>query len=517
MAPVAADGAGSLYVAEYGNNTIRKVVLSTGAVTTLAGSAGMQGSADGTGAAARFSAPTSVAADGAGSLYVADTGNRTIRKVVLSTGAVTTLAGSAGLGGSADGTGAAARFYSPQGVAADGAGSLYVADTENRTIRKVVLSTGAVTTLAGSAGLRGSTDGTGAAARFDYPTSVAADGAGSLYVADTENPTIRKVVLSTGAVTTLVGSAGQSGSTDGTGAAARFNSPQGVAADGPGSLYVADYGNHTIRKVVLSTGEVTTLAGSAGMRGSTDGAGGAARFSYPRGVAADGAGFLYVADLRNHTIRLSTGAVTTLAGSAGLPGSTDGTGDAARFSSPQGVATDGAGSLYVADYENHTIRKVVLGTGAVTTLAGYVGQRRWQYSPQGVAADGAGSLYVADTENRTIRKVVLSTGAVTTLAGSAGQPGSTDGTGAAARFSSPYGVAADGAGSLYVADYGNHTIRKIALANAAVTTVAGTAGQVGVKLGPLPARLNSPIGIAVLPTGELFIATYNENAILKVQ
>lgn len=139
-----------------------------------------------------------------------------------------------------------------------------------------------------------------------------------------------------------------------------------------------------------------------------------------------------------------------------------------------------------------------------------------EISPYGVAADGAGFLYVADTSNHTIRKVVLSTGAVTTLAGSVGQSGSTDGAGAAARFSSPQGVAADGAGSLYVADFENHTIRKIALTNAADTTVAGIAGQGGVKLGPLPAQLNSPTGIAVLPTGEIFLATTNENAILKM-
>ncbi|MFO0578451.1 MAG: hypothetical protein U1A78_30980 [Polyangia bacterium] len=144
--------------------------------------------------------------------------------------------------------------------------------------------------VAGALGGAGSADDTGAAARFYYPSGVAVDGAGSLYVADNYNHTIRKVVLSTGAVTTLAGSAGQAGSDDGTGAAARFYYPSGVAADGAGSLYVADSGNDTIRKVVLSTGAVTTLAGSAVQRGSADGIGAAARFDYPRGMTADGAG-----------------------------------------------------------------------------------------------------------------------------------------------------------------------------------------------------------------------------------
>ena len=525
---VEVDGAGNLYVADFGNHTIRKLVVSTGAVTTIAGTAGMSGSTDGMGAVARFNGPAGVAADGAGNLYVADSGNHTIRKVVVSTGAVTTIASTAGMTGITDGTGAVARFYYPYGIAADGADNLYVADTGNHTIRKVVLSTGAVTTIAGTAGTPDSTDGTGPVARFNGPAHVAADGAGNLYVADLNNRAIRQVVLSTGAVTTTAGRARMSGSTDGTGAAARFYNPFGLAADGAGNLYVADNGNQTIRKVVVSTGAVTTVAGMAGMTGSTDGTGAAARFSSPCGMAADGAGNIYVADTNNHTIRkvvLSTGAVTTIAGTAGMPGSTDGTGATARFYTPFGVAADGAGNLYVADTINSTIRQVVVSTGAVTTIAGTAGMpgstdgtgavARF-YEPFGVAADGAGNLYVTDPISHTIRKVVLSTGAVTTIAGTAGMPGSADGTGTVARLNGPAGVATDGAGNLYVADFSNHTIRKVELANAAVTTIAGIPGQAGVKLG-MPGRLNAPSGVAVLPTGEIFIAERQENAILSIR
>ena len=200
-------------------------------------------------------------------------------------------------------------------------------------------------------------------------------------------------------------------------------------------------------------------------------------------------------------------------------------GNAARFQFLADVAVDGAGLLYVADRGNHTIRKVVLSTGAVTTLAGTPGMpgsangtgnaAQFAY-PVGVALDGTGSLYVADTYNHAIRQVVLSTGVVTTFAGTIGVSGSTDGIGVAAKFNKPLGVAFDGVGNLYVTDTENHTIRKIALANAGVTTIAGIVGQGGVKLGPLPGRLGSPIGIAVLPTGEIFVASNSENAILKL-
>jgi hypothetical protein len=210
-----------------------------------------------------------------------------------------TLAGYSGYG-NADGTGSAARFYLPNGVAVDSAGNVYVADASNCTIRKVTAG-GVVTTLAGLAESYGSADGTGSAAQFVYPTGVAEDSAGNVYVADNNNSTIRKVTAG-GVVTTLAGLAGSSGSADGTGSAARFNGPLGVAVDNAGNVYVADAGNSTIRKVTAG-GVVTTLAGFAGSSGSADGTGSAARFYIPRGVAVDSAGNVFVADGGNNTIR----------------------------------------------------------------------------------------------------------------------------------------------------------------------------------------------------------------------
>jgi hypothetical protein len=324
-------------------------------IATIAGLAGNAGTADGTGSAARFNGPSDVAVDSAGNLFVADTNNDAIRKITPA-GVVTTVAGQAGVSGSADGTGSAARFNSPTGIAVDGSGNLFVADTNNHTIRKIT-SAGVVTTVAGQAGASGGADGSGTAAQFNYPSDVAVDGSGNLYVADTNNFTIREITAA-GVVSTLAGSPGTAGSADGTGGAARFSSPEGVAVDGSGNLYVADTDNHTIRKIT-SAGVVSTVAGLAGTSGSADGAGTNARFQYPADLALDGTGNIYVADTDNHTLRKVTpaGLTATVAGLAGTSGSTDGAGTAARFYYPAGVAVDGAGNVYVADTSNHIIRK----------------------------------------------------------------------------------------------------------------------------------------------------------------
>jgi predicted RNase H-like HicB family nuclease len=314
-------------------------------VSTIAGS-GDPDFADGQGTAASFFNPAGVAVDEAGNVYVADQDNNKIRKISPS-GLVSTLAGS-GAFGSDDGQGTAASFFNPAGVAVDEAGNVYVADQNNNKIRKISPS-GLVSTLAGSGAL-GFADGQGIAASFKYPRGLAVDGSGNVYVADSYNHTIRKISPS-GLVSTLAGS-GNQGFADGTATTAMFSYPAGVAVDSYGNVYVADFHNNRIRKI-SPLGEVSTLAGS-GNEDFADGQGTDASFHYPAGVAVDGSGNVLVADAVNNRIRKisASGMVSTLAGS-GNEDFADGLG----FSDPRGLAVDGSGNVYVADMGNQRIRK----------------------------------------------------------------------------------------------------------------------------------------------------------------
>ena len=296
----------------------------------------------------------------------------------------------------------------PIGVAVDDAGNAYLADQFTHTISKIT-SAGVVTTLAGTPGMAGAQDGSGSAARFNSPTGVAVDHAGNLYIADQNNHTIRKID-SAGVVSTFAGQAGQTGSTDGTGADARFYIPAGVAVDANGNVYVADLGNDTIRKIT-SEGITTTLAGTAGDSGFSNGTGRSARFLSPKGVAVDHAGNVYVADLGNEIVRKITsgGVVTTLAGTAGQPGLADGTGLAALFNSPISVAVDRTGNVFVTDSFN-TIRRITangtVNTVAATASARQIGPDAQLIYPSGVAVDATGNLYIADNGSNALHKGV---------------------------------------------------------------------------------------------------------------
>ncbi|HXP49780.1 MAG TPA: PKD domain-containing protein, partial [Bacteroidia bacterium] len=673
---IAYDGNGNLFVADQNNNEIRKVVIATGAVTTFAGST-TAGYADGTGTAASFSAPTGIAYDGSGNLFVVDQSNYEIRKIVISTGVVSTFAGSNSSPATLDGTGTAANFSYPYGIVSDGNGNLYVTEQYGNDIRKIVISTAAVTTLAGSVS-SGSADGTGTAASFYYPEGIAYDGYGNLYVSDHQNNEIRRIVTSTGAVSTFAGTT-TSGSADGTGTAASFSNPDGLVFDASGNLYLADQSNYEIRKIgvpnfysvtvtdgngcknttsasavvylpatisitggaqcigtadtllahatgigsltyswnpgisvsdtniitanntysatvvdangcsataskniVLNTtptltvsenilggslvcglydtltakatgngsfsykwntsgthdtilvggppapnlGKVSTFAGSTS-NGSTDGTGTMASFYYPSGVAYDGNGNLYVADQYNQLIRkivIATGAVTSFVGAANVSGNADGTGTAANFQYPTGIAYDGNGNLFVTDQYNNEIRKVVVATGAVSTFAGSatagtadgIGTAAGFSSPIGITYDGSGNLYVTDQHNYEIRKIVISTGAVTTFAGSSASYATIDGTGTAASFSFPYGITSDGKGNLFVTEQYGNDIRKIVISTAAVTTIAGSSSSGSADGIGTAASFNQPQGITYDGFGNLYLCDGQNYEIRKI-
>ena len=311
-----------------------------------------------------FTAPVGLATDAAGNTYIADTDDHTIWKVSPAH-LKTLLAGSSRLAGATDAQGTNARFNSPGAIALDSAGNLVVADTGNHSIRRIAPD-GTVTTLAGSPGLPGSADGLGALARFNAPNGLAVIGSGAMYIADAQNHTIRFLAVD-GTVTTYAGSAGNPGLSNGVGALARFNQPTGLALAPNGSLYVSDSGNSCIR-LIDPTAAVTTLAGKANSHGLADGSATTALFYQPMGIALDASGALWVADSRNHAIRrvAADGTVTLIAGSGTL-GNTDANGAAALFNLPCGIATTSAGSLLVADTQNHILRNLTT-TGAVTTL-----------------------------------------------------------------------------------------------------------------------------------------------------
>ncbi|WP_295793774.1 putative Ig domain-containing protein [Mucilaginibacter sp.] len=598
------DASGNLYVADYSNNLIRKITAA-GVVSTFAGS-GVAGAVNGTGIAASFNGPFSIDIDASGNLYVADSGNNLIRKITPAA-VVTTFAGS-GAAGAVNGTGTAASFSGPFGVAADTGGNIYIADGTNNLIRKITPA-GVVTTYAGS-GSVGSVNGTGAAARFSNPHGIAIDKAGNMYVADYGGNLIRKTVItgytisanlpagltfdgttgiitgtptsasastnytvaaynadgnnstvvniminvpqplqppvisyttphtySTGSpiatlypistgglvpaaiygqISTQAGS-GVSGSTNGTGAAASFAKPIAVGTDAGGNSYVADYTGNQIRKVT-SAGVVTTIAGS-GVAGAANGTGAAATFTNPAGIAVDGAGNVYVGDGGNNLIRKITpaGVVTTFAGSTA--GAVNGTGIAAKFHTPRGLAFDASGNLYVADYSNNLIRKIT-PAGVVTTFAGNgaagavngTGTAASFSGPFSLDIDAAGNLYVADSGNNLIRKITPA-GLVSTLAGS-GAASAVNGTGTAATFNTPFGVAVDAGGNVYVADGTNNLIRKITPAGI-VTTFAGSGIAGSINGIGTAARLSSPHGIAIDKAGNLYVADYGTNLVRK--
>lgn len=504
--------------------------------TTLAGSAS-QGSADGSVTNARFFAPQGVCVDARSNVFVADSDNSTIREITPG-GVVTTIAGQAGVYGYADGTGTNALFYLPKSLAADASGNLYVVDTWNQVIRKLTPAgtNWVVSTLAGQAGIAGYADGTGTNAEFSRPACAAVDAAGNVYVTDQGNDVIRKITP-LGMVTTIAGQVGSNDSFDGTNGNARFASPVGITVDNATNLYVTDSDNtdNTIRKImpVGTNWVVTTIAGQTNNYGSTDGLGTNALFWGPAGVAVDSNDDLYVADSFNETIRKLTPTgtnwvVSTFAGLAGAQGSADGTNSAARFGSPAGVATDSAGDVLVADVNNNNIRKIIpVGTnGVVTTLAGIgpgsadgPGPDARFWNPTGIAVDTSGNVFVADYYNSTIRRIAAN-GVVSTIVGLAGTTGSSEGTNSDARFYDPLDVALDRQGNVYVTDANNNTIRKITPVgtNWVVTTIAGRAGTPpGEADGTgTNALFYNPTGIAVDANTNLYVTDSSGQTIRKI-
>ncbi len=490
---IALDAAGNLFIADFFNNRIRKVSAGSGLISTVAGSgsAGGNGSFSGDGGqatAATLNRPTNVAVDHAGNLYIADEHNARIRRVDYATGLITTIAG----GGTSPGDALPATSTSlmlPYDIAIDAASNLYIADTFDNRIRKVSAN-GVITTVAGNEtqGFLGD-GGPATAAHLFLPFDLALDAAGNLSIADFDNRRIRSVSADKQIISTVAGRGpafpfGTGFSGDGGQASAAMLGALGVAFDLAGNLYAADTVNNRIRRVDRETGVINTIAGGgAAANGPFSGDGGpasAATLNQPHRLVIDTAGNLYFSDTYNNRIRrveFGSGIITTMAGSGSVanapgvaaPGAYSGDGGpatAAMLNGPQGVAIDRRGNLFIADTSNNRVRRVSLGNGIISTVAGGgsagdggPATAAAIAAPQGVAVDVNGNLFITDSFHR-IRKVDAVSGVITTVAGNGSSEFSGDGGRAtAAGLAGPTAIAVNAAGDLLIADAGANRVR----------------------------------------------------------
>jgi hypothetical protein len=608
---VAFDSAGNAYIANaYLPSQIFKV-STTGTLTLIAGNGSIGYAGDGGPAtAAALNQPEGIFVDGSGNVFIADSGNSVIREVVASTGVIQTVAGNGTSGYAGDGGPATgAELNDPFGVFVDGAGNIFIADTDNSVIREVTASNNNIQTVAGNfaagAGYAGD-GGAATSAQLNMPEGVFVDAAGAIFIADTVNSVIREVAAAgniqtiAGASYTWSGVCNYSG--DGaTATAAQLCLPNSIFVDGAGDVFIADTQNFVIRVVnpsaaavtiagvSIAPGDIQKIAGTAGTAGySGDGAAAtAAELNYPGGVAADAAGDVFIADTSNYVIREianSTGTIQTFAGNATLSYSGDGgPATGAQLGLPGGAFADAPGDVYIADTNNSAIRffnagmqpvtiagvtvqpgdiETIVGTGAfcAAPAPGGCGDGGTPTSaalnfPYSVFLDSAGNIYIADTglpltESSAIRVVNTGAAAITiagttiqpntieTVAGTLGSAGFAGDGGAptSAQFSNPQGVAVDAAGNIFIADTGNSAIRVVntgtqALVIGNVTVQPGTIGTVvgtpptacpdsgtgcGDNGAATAAFLNFPTGVSIDAAGDIFIADSSNSAVRVV-
>jgi sugar lactone lactonase YvrE len=618
---VARDSAGNLYISDQGNHVVREVAAGTGVISTIAGTGKIGSSGDGGPAtSAEFEVPGALALDQNRNLFIGDNGSGLVRILNLKSGIIQTYAGGgtgpAGTGGG--GLATSAVLGSIGGITIDAARNVYITSNDPSSVLKVTDATGIITTVAGTAGNGYGGDGGPAtsALLFD-PAGLAFDVKGNLYIADSGNNVIREVNGATGIITTVAGMAVSGVLTStysgdgGPATSAQLNQPTSILFDAAGNLYFTDTGHGAIRKVDMTTGIITTVAGDGQLCGGRDGAvGTSASLCWPEGMASDNAGDFYIAEIEGgrvrellaaaappttqataptfsvsggtyaspqtvtissnipgasiyltadgstpvpfyssgyslpinitgpvtlkaiavapgflasnvasatYSITSSSPVITTVAGNgtSGLYG-VGGPALSAEFGLPVSIAVDAPGNIYVSDFQNKVVWKVAASNGiasiyAGTGTAGYTGDGgaatdATLSDPQGLALDSAGNLYIADPVNESVRKVTASTGVISTVVGPTSRP--TGGSNFSTIF--PSGVAVDSAGNLYVADVAANTVWKLTAANGSFTAVAGSGpyGSAGDGGPATAASLAAPSGVAVDPLGNLFIATY---------
>lgn len=467
----AMDANGNIYIADSHNNRIRKVDATTQVITTIAGDGVADISGDGFQAInARLNRPNSVALDANGNIYIADRGNNKIRKITVSTGVISTVAGLGLDTFSGDGGPAVnAQLNAPTGLTITN-GNIYVADLSNHRVRKIDLNTGIITSIAGNgtasfnSGYSGD-NGLAVNAQINNPTDVALDKQGNVYIADVFNHCIRKITASTGIITTIAGNGTPGFSGDGGQAVqATLNAPQGIEIDAQGNIYVADTRNHRIRKIDATTKIINTIAGSSNLPAFSGDGGLAinAELANPLGIAFDKNGNIYIVDRQSHRIRkitISTGIITTVAGNGIIKFAGDGgLATKASLKFPSDVTVDPQGNLFIGDQISHRVRKVDAKTSIITTVDSDL------YRPTGVASDTEGNVYIADRENYRIRKLDVKNNTITTIAGGRRGFSGDGGSALIAGMNKPYGITVNSDASIiYIATAPGHRIRKLTL------------------------------------------------------
>ena len=530
---VAVDRAGNIFIAEIGNNIVRKIAASTGIIMTVAGngSAGFSGDG-GPATSAELATPAAVALDAAGNLYIADHDNNRVRKVDATTGTITTVAGNGTAGYSGDGGAATnAKLNFPVGIALDSAGDIFITDNVDNTVREISATTGIITTVISNE----STPSPG----FNGPVGIAIDGSGNLFIADTGNHRVVKLTIGSGTISTVAGNGAAGSSGDGGPAtSAALNYPAGVTLDSAGNLYINDALSNNIRKVSAATGIISTVAGDGTAGYSGDGGAAVdAEINDPGGVAVDSAGNLYIPDASNSVVRevspltFPSTAVASSSATQNLLLQTTAAETISSFTVPvsqgnkqeytvgtvagcvvDGVTSNPAGTICtipitfspgypglrpvpiqaVTSAGNVNIGLNGLGVGPLAALtpgiitttagngtSGYTGDggpatSAGIYEPQGVALDNAGDVYFADFYHHVVRRIDAASGIITTVAGNGTEGFSGDGGSAtSAELNYPEGISLDSAANLYIADSGNYRVRKVDAATGIITTVAG--------------------------------------------